>query len=121
MALNLTISDLLKNHLFRHLKQKNAKVDTARIKWEGILDLFDQSSSSRSIWTDSFIINGCRAMSTSQDRSCSASIKKEINKSVARDYLDDLVADSPCYRAVQEPDFRKWIQGQRNLRECSQL
>jgi len=41
---DLTVSDLVKNHLTRTLKIKNKGVDVAREKWEGIRTLFDESS-----------------------------------------------------------------------------
>jgi hypothetical protein len=106
-GLNLTVSDLLKNHLFRQLKQRNAGVDTARDKWEGIYDLFEQSSVR--IEMDSFIhhqwlsahdyISGSKLFRV---------IQKEITKSKAATYLNQLVADSSRYRAVQEPSYRSW-------------
>lgn len=115
-GLNLTIADLLKNHLFRNLKKKNAKVDTPRVKWEGILDEFDQSSAS--IDTDSFIhhqwlsnhdyVSGPKLF---------RSIKKEITKPLAGDYLDDLVSDAPRYRTILEPEYRDWTQGNRDIRD----
>lgn len=115
-GLNLTISDLLKNHLFRHLRQKNTKVDTARLRWEGILELFDQSSSS--IYMDNFIHHQWLSRHDYiSSPKLFRSIKKEIAKPLASAYLDELVADSPRYRAVQEPDFRKWVKGHRELRD----
>lgn len=115
-GMNLTISDLLKNHLLRNLKQSNKKVDTARDKWESIYDLFEQSSAR--IDMDSFIhhqwlsdheyVSGPKLF---------RKIKKEITKPHAAAYLDDLVADSKRYRAIREPAFRKWPQGHRALRE----
>lgn len=114
-GMNLTISDLLKNHLFRNLKQRNAKVDTARDKWERIHDLFDQSSAT--VDTDSFIhhqwlsnhdyVSGPKLFRT---------IKKEITKAKAGGYLNELVADSERYRTIREPEYRKWPQGHRELR-----
>ncbi len=112
--MNLTISDLLKNHLFRNLKQKNTKVDTARDKWERIHDLFDQSSVT--IEMDSFIhhqwlsnhdyVSGPKLFRV---------IKKGITKTEAGGYLDSLVADSGRYRTIREPEYRKWPQGHRDL------
>lgn len=40
---NLTVSDLVKNHLTRMLKPKNRSVDASREKWESIRAHFDES------------------------------------------------------------------------------
>lgn len=115
-GMNLTISDLLKNHLFRNLKQKNTKVDTAKVRWESIHDLFDQSSAN--VDMDSFIhhqwlsnhdyVSGPKLF---------RAIKKTTTKSAAGGYLDALVADSGRYRTIREPEYRKWPKGHRELRD----
>jgi hypothetical protein len=115
-GMNLTVSDLLKNHLFRNLKQNNANVDTARDKWEHILTLFDQSSAS--IDMNSFIhhqwlsnkdyVSGGKLFQ---------SIKKNLVKAQVGDYLDDLVTDSALYRTIREPEFRQWPPGHRSILE----
>lgn len=45
------------------------------------------------------------------------SIKKGVTKSKAPDYLDSLVSDSGRYRSIQEPEWKKWPSGQRQLRD----
>ncbi len=114
-GMNLTVADLLKNHLFRHLKKKNAKVDTAKDRWESIFDLFDKSSAR--ISTDTFIhhqwLSNHEYVSSPK---LFRKIKKEVTKTKANAYLDALVADSHRYRAIEEPEFRKWPAGHREIR-----
>lgn len=115
-GLNLRVSDLMKNHLFRHLKKKNAKVDVPKVKWESILDLFEKSSASISL--DSYLhhqwlSNHDYVSGTKLFRK----IKAEIGKAEASTYLDSLVADARRYRTIHEPEWLAWPSGHSGLRE----
>lgn len=115
-GLNLTVSDLLKNHLFRHLRNRNANVDTARDRWEKIHDEFARSSASISM--DSFIHHQWLSEHEYVSKGkLFRNIKSEITKPKAKGYLDALVKDAARYRVIQEPESRKWHQSQSQVRE----
>ena len=115
-GLNLTVADLLKNHLFRHLRTKNANVDTARDRWEKIHDEFARSSASISM--DSFIHHQWLSQHEYVSKGkLFRSVKSEITKAKANGYLDALVKDAVRYRVIQEPDSRKWHLSQQPIRQ----
>jgi hypothetical protein len=115
-GMNLTVSDLLKNHIFRHMRKRNARVDIPRAKWESIHDIFN--SSSAHIDMDSFIHH--QWLSTHEYVSgpkLFRHIKKAVTKSQAPTYLDALVSDSHCYRTIKEPEWTTWASGHREIRD----
>lgn len=115
-GLNLTVADLLKNHLFRHLRSRNANVDTARDSWKTILEEFARSSASISM--DSFIHHQWLSEHEYVSKGkLFRDIKNEVTKPRAKSYLDALVKDAARYRVIQEPASRTWHQSQRELRE----
>ncbi|MFT3851953.1 MAG: DUF262 domain-containing HNH endonuclease family protein [Ilumatobacteraceae bacterium] len=113
-GINLTVADLVKNHLLKHLRKHNAGVDRPRDKWEHIHDLFDASSANLDVsrfihhqWlSEHDYVPGSKLFRR---------IKKEVTKARAGAYLDDLVADSEIYRSIREPGWRAWGSGQREI------
>jgi uncharacterized protein with ParB-like and HNH nuclease domain len=50
---DLSLTDLVKNHLTKHLKSRSASVDQTKVKWENVLETIEGSSFD--LRTDSFI------------------------------------------------------------------
>lgn len=114
-GMNLTIADLVKNHLFRQLKKKNRKVDVPRENWKQIHDLFERSSAN--IDLSGFIHHQWLSKNeyTSKAKAFRL-LKRDVTKAKAQQYLDDLVSDSEHYRTIHEPRWWKWQSGTREMR-----
>lgn len=97
---DLALADLVKNHIYKHLKSKG-DVDHAKIKWSTMLDTINNSSSD--ISSDDYIYHFWSSRYEAVPlKKLFPKIKKEISKAKAREYLDSLVSDSKIYRSIHE-------------------
>lgn len=108
---DLEVVDLLKNHLLNRLRgTRNARADTARIKWDKMRDQFEATDTRGRIDANRFILHWwqSRADYVAQ-RKLFSQIKKTIkSKAAAQDCLTQLTQDGPLYRAIVEPMSRTW-------------
>ena len=113
---DLRVSDLVKNHLARHLKKKTKTVDTFKTRWEKVVETIEGSSASVSV--DGFIHHHWLSTKdyTSQKK-LFKSIKKIIKKSGAGGYLDGLVRESLIYRSIFEPRAASWTKSEADIRD----
>jgi hypothetical protein len=114
---DLTVSDLVKNHLTRLLRPKTAGVDTAKDRWLGIQERFDEATPEIDI--NSFILHSwlSRYPHTSKKK-LFKDIKAVATASNASQFLDNLVRDSVLYRKLLEPDGFQWGPGDRAIRDA---
>lgn len=97
---DLALADLVKNHIYKHLKSKG-DVDHAKIKWATMLDTINNSSSE--ISSDDYIYHFWSSRYEAVPlKKLFPKIKKEISKAKAKEYLDSLVSDSKIYRSIHE-------------------
>ncbi|MES3040397.1 MAG: DUF262 domain-containing HNH endonuclease family protein [Pseudomonadota bacterium] len=102
---DLALTDLVKNHFYKHLKVKG-DVDHAKIKWTKMFETISNSASD--ISPDDYIYHfwSSRYEAVPQKK-LFPKIKKEISKIKANDYLNDLVSDSKIYRSIHE-EYYGW-------------
>jgi hypothetical protein len=113
---DLTISDLVKNHLTRLLKPTNKGVDATRDKWNGILELFDASTAE--IDVNRFIHHFWLSRSPYiTERKLFKEIKRTVAKPKAKEFLDALSQDARIYRTLFEPDWHKWKKEEHELHD----
>jgi hypothetical protein len=100
---DLALTDLAKNHFSKHLKSKG-DVDHTKLKWEKMLETIHNSSVD--ISTDDFIYHfwASRYEAVPQKK-LFPKIKKDVTKTNAKDYLDNLVTDSKIYRSLHETSY----------------
>jgi uncharacterized protein with ParB-like and HNH nuclease domain len=104
---DLTVADLVKNHLTRILKTKNKGVDAAREKWEGIRAHFDESAEDIDI--NRFLHHSWLSRHPYlPEKKLFREIKRTIGKPVAQTYLNQLDSDAKFYRRILEPSSHKW-------------
>ncbi len=116
---DLTVSDLVKNHLTRLLKPTHKGVDTTKDKWNGILDLFDRSESGINI--NRFLHHSWLSRKPyTTEKKLFKEIKKAVDQNSARKFLDTLVSDANLYRLVLEPDSFKWGKPERVVADSIQ-
>jgi hypothetical protein len=111
---DLTVSDLVKNHLTRMLRPTNRGVDVARDKWNSILDLFDAASVDIDI--NRFLHHSWLSRRNYlPEKKLFREIKRVVQADTARAYLDQLVSDSKLYRQIAEPGVVKWPTQERQI------
>ncbi len=100
---DLTLSDLVKNHFTRNLKNKG-DVDHAKIKWDEVLGTILNSSVELS--PDNFIVHSWQSRFESVTKAKTfPKIRERINSKNAKKYLDDFIFDAECYRRIFEPSY----------------
>jgi hypothetical protein len=111
---DLTLADLVKNHLTRALRVRNRGVDAAREKWERIRALFDESS--EDIDVNRFLHHSWLSRHPYlPEKKLFKEIKRTIGRPAAQAYLDQLYSDSSLYRQVLEPGSHKWKKEERQI------
>lgn len=111
---DLTISDLVKNHITRMLRPKNPNADMVREKWKAIQRTIGQSISD--ISANSFLVHHwISKYEYLPERKMFKSIRQTIDKKLAKSYLDELYNEAPLYRGIFEPQFLKLTNQERNI------
>lgn len=114
---DLSLTDLVKNHVTKNLKSQSASLDQAKVKWERILDTIEGSS--LDLRTDSFIHHfWLSRYDYLPSKTLFKTLRKKIFKDNAKQFLDDLVADSAIYRYIHEVEYRKWENNERRIRDA---
>jgi hypothetical protein len=104
---DLTVSDLVKNHLARLIRAGNSQSDLVREKWRQIHQTIGRSLSDIDI--DSFVVHHwISKYEYLPERRLFKSLRATISKKAsANDYLNELYAESSLYRGIFEPSFLK--------------
>jgi uncharacterized protein with ParB-like and HNH nuclease domain len=113
---DLTLSDLVKGHLTKILKPKNAGVDLTVDKWAELVQLIEGSSVDLNM--NAFLQHYwlSRYDYLAQKKLYKA-IKRQVRKSgEARDFLANLSMDARIYREINETAFRKWDKQEMNIK-----
>ncbi len=114
---DLSIADLVKNHLTKSLKSTNVSVDQTKIQWQEVLETIEGSSIDLS--TDTFIHHfWLSRYDYSSMKKLFKNIKQRIKKSVAKRFLDDLANDAKLYRVAHETSYRSWGKQESRIREA---
>ncbi|MBT7070737.1 MAG: DUF262 domain-containing protein [Anaerolineae bacterium] len=116
---DLRLTDLVKNHLTRLVKNESASVDQTKIKWEEILRIIE--SSDTDISTDTFLyhfwLSRYEFMSA---KKIFKSLKKKVGKDNAPAFLDELLENASFYRSIHEPSYGKWSKEERRAEKALQ-
>ena len=113
-GIDLTLADLVKNHLTRNLQPPNKKLDPAKDKWNTILALFHRDDPP--IDTSRFIHHSWLSRSRyTTEKKLFKEIKKAVPKALTARYLNELVSDAHLYSQLQSPDSYIWARPERQL------
>lgn len=111
---DLSLTDLVKNHVTKHLKPSTASVDQTKIKWEKMLETIEGSSVDLS--TDNFIHHfWLSRFDYLPQKKLFKVLKRQITKTEAKKFLDSLVSDSSIYRSIHEINFGKWTKQEKQI------
>jgi hypothetical protein len=113
---DLTVADLVKNHLLRHLRSTNKNVDIQRDKWNAILESF--GASQVDIRMERFILHDWLSKHEYVgEKLLFKQIKKYVTSGNAKQFLSDLSFDANIYRQLYEPSYRKWQFEEQGVKE----
>src|SRR5262249_25254190 len=98
---DLSLKDLVKNHLTKLLKSKNPLTDEAKIKWEQLLETIEGSSAE--LDTDTFLHHfWLSKYDYLPAKTLFKTLKKRVTQNDASSFLDALLSDSSLYRSIYE-------------------
>jgi hypothetical protein len=114
---DLATTDLLKNHLARLLREKNALSDDVKVRWSSISDNV-KAISGDGVELDSFLYHYWLANNTFTQRKDLFKVVRETvtSKATAKKLLDNLLVFSQTYRDIHEPGLRKWRTDESEIR-----
>jgi hypothetical protein len=111
---DLSLTDLVKNHVTKHLKAASASLDQAKVKWEQILETIEGSSND--LETDTFIHHfWLSKYDYLPAKSLFKELKRRIGKAECSQFLNDLLSDSGLYRSIHEIPFGKWSKNEQRI------
>lgn len=111
---DLTIADLLKNHLLKLIKPKNANVDVYKEKWANILKFIESAE----VKLDEFLYHHWLSK---YERYVPAkklykSIKREVKSENAKLYFEELLHDAKLYSSIIKPTPQAWPKNELRIR-----
>jgi hypothetical protein len=111
---DLRLSDLVKNHLTRHLKTKNASVDPIREKWQGLVEVIQGSAIDLDL--DAFIHHfWLSRYDYITSKQLYKELKKIVTKSKATEFLTALNSDAKLYRSMHDLGYVKWLKEEKPI------
>jgi uncharacterized protein with ParB-like and HNH nuclease domain len=112
---DLGVSDLVKNYITRLVRPANANVDLPKDKWNIIRDTVEgsQSDIDMNMFLHHFWLSRYDYI-TAKD--LYKDLKKKINRSNGKVFLEELLFDSKIYREFNEPAFRRWAKEEDSIR-----
>lgn len=104
---DLTVSDLVKNHITKHWRSRNRNVDRPKERWNAIRASFVASQAD--IKTNSFLHHyWLSRYNYVTEKKLFKDIKRAIKSSNVKDFLSALEKDAKTYRVIHEPSYRGW-------------
>ncbi len=111
---DLTVSDLVKNHLTRLLRPRTKGVDRAKDKWNEIPVLFDSSEIKINI--NRFLHHSWLSRNPyTTEKKLFKEVKKTVHKSNANSFLDTLILDAHLYSEILDVNAYSWDKQEREL------
>lgn len=113
---DLSLTDLVKNHLTKHIKSKNPASDQAKIKWQQLLETIEGSSAD--LDTDTFIHHfWLSKYDYLPAKNLFKVLKKGVGVNDAPGFLDALLEDAALYRAIHEVGYGKWAKEEGRIQQ----
>ena len=113
---DLSVGDLIKNHLTKNIKAKNKGVDIPKEKWKTIRDNID--STSKDLEIDTFLLHvWLSKYEFTTTKTLFKKFKKGISKVEAKNFLDNLVIDSSTYKNIFDTETRRWNKNELPLKK----
>ncbi|TAJ93692.1 MAG: DUF262 domain-containing protein [Gammaproteobacteria bacterium] len=114
---DLSLTDLVKNHVNKHLKTKSASIDQTKVKWQRMLETIQAAACD--LETDSFLHHfWLSRYDYLSAKTLYKTLKRRITKAETKAFLDSLVSDASLYRMIHEVTFGKWPKQDRRIPEA---
>ncbi len=112
---DLRVSDLVKNHLTKMLPKKNKSVDLSKDKWTESRTVIEGSSADLNM--DSFLHHfWLSKYEFTTQKKLFKSLKHNIKKASAKDFLNDIYNESKIYRETLDISYRDWEKEETELK-----
>lgn len=112
---DLKTGDLVKNHITKHLRGKNANLDSVKDKWNKLVETLEESEADLDL--DEFLHHYWLSVADYLPaKSLFKNIRKTVTAAKCKEFLDALVRDSVYYRSLFEPSSRKWTKNEFGIR-----
>ena len=112
---DLSVGDLVKNYLTKHIKAKNSSVDIPKDKWNIIRSNID--STAKELEIDTFLLHvWLSKFDYTTTKTLFQKLKKNVKPSQAKIFLDNLVTDSVTYKNIFDTDTKKWTKNELPLK-----
>jgi uncharacterized protein with ParB-like and HNH nuclease domain len=112
---DLSVADLVKNHLVKNIGIKNKGVDLPKDKWNAIRENID--STSKELELDTFLLHvWLSRYDYTTTKALFKKLKKTIGSTDAKAFLDSLVTDSLLYKNIFDTDTRRWNKNELSLK-----
>jgi uncharacterized protein with ParB-like and HNH nuclease domain len=113
---DLSVGDLVKNYLTKHIKANNTGVDIPKDKWNLIRDKIEGVDSDLDI--DTFLLHvWLSKYEYTTGKTLFKKIKNQIRPAHSRAFLDNLVTDSVSYISIFDTETRKWDKNEYAIRD----
>ncbi|HEX4371675.1 MAG TPA: HNH endonuclease family protein, partial [Puia sp.] len=104
---DLSVGDLVKNYLTKHIKAKNVNVDLPKDKWGQIRDNIDSTTVELDL--DTFLLHvWLSKYEFTTTKTLFKKLKNTIKSGQAKTFLDELLDDSEIYKTIFDTQIRKW-------------
>jgi hypothetical protein len=114
---DLRLTDLVKNHITKHVRSSNRQTDEAKVKWHQLLETIEGASVP--LETDAFLHHfWLSRYDFLPAKSVFKTLKRKFTASQTREFLDQLVSDARLYRAIHEVSFGKWTKQERRIAQA---
>lgn len=114
---DLALTDLVKNHLTKHIKGKNPSSDEVKVKWKQLLETIEGSSAD--LETNEFLHHyWLSKYDYLPAKSLFKVLKKRITVDQSSAFLDTLLEDAALYRSMNEPSYGKWAKEEKEIQRA---
>jgi uncharacterized protein with ParB-like and HNH nuclease domain len=114
---DLSLTDLVKTHLTKLLKSKNASSDEVKVKWRQLVETIEGSSAE--LKTDTFIHHfWLSRYDYLPAKTLFKILKKKIGPNQAQSFLDNLLQDAALYRGIHEIAYGKWAKEEKGIAQA---
>ncbi len=114
---DLSLTDLVKNHITKHLRGKNESVDPPKVKWQKLQETIQGAAID--LDTDSFIHHyWLSKYDYLPAKRLFKVLKKRVTKAKSKALLDALLSDAALYRSIHETSYGKWTKQEQRIEEA---
>ncbi len=114
---DLTVTDLVKDYLARHIRQTAKGVDRFKDRWIKIVKMLEDASAD--VDMDQFLLHfWLSRYPYTTLKKLYKQVKREVPSNRAPDLLTQIERDAEIYRTAIEPEYRTWTNQEETIRQA---